>query len=312
MVGSPAPSRLAGRSMSGAGSRLYRVRRPSRSELSDLAADQSSRDVSYQPVGVSLRSNDPPPGFTTQRAQRPIGQGTDRFDRARSAIIDWAGHRRAGARLQPDRPELAVGNDVSFALRVWPLWITAACRIAEVIDEPDRFGFAYGTLPHHPAAGEECFLVVRDPSTDQVRLEITSHSRPVSRLARLGGPFSRAVQRYATTRYLDGFERPASREEPLEPPPFSLTSIPWWFEHRKTGRLTIAQFPNWPLFALGAAIGARWISEPGDLIHDGANLAIPALWLYWGADELLRGVNPWRRLLGAAVIGWQAGRLILA
>jgi hypothetical protein len=27
--------------------------------------------------------------------------------------------------------------------------------------------------------------------------------------------------------------------------------------------------------------------------------------LFWGADELIRGVNPWRRLLGALVIAWQ-------
>jgi hypothetical protein len=36
-----------------------------------------------------------------------------------------------------------------------------------------------------------------------------------------------------------------------------------------------------------------------------------ALWLYWGADELVRGVNPWRRLLGTGVVLWQLARLLL-
>ena len=29
-------------------------------------------------------------------------------------------------------------------------------------------------------------------------------------------------------------------------------SFRWWFENRETGQITIAQFPNWPLFAIGA------------------------------------------------------------
>jgi hypothetical protein len=29
-------------------------------------------------------------------------------------------------------------------------FIDAVCRVVAVIDEPDRFGFAYGTLPDHP------------------------------------------------------------------------------------------------------------------------------------------------------------------
>jgi uncharacterized protein (UPF0548 family) len=284
--------------------------RPSRSELAELAARQSGHDLSYGPVGVTLRSIDPPPGFDKLQVQRQIGTGTAVFERARSAIAGWAGHRKAGATLHPDRPELAVGNDVALALRVWPLWVTATCRIIEVIDEPDRFGFAYGTLPHHPEAGEESFLVIREPSTDRVRLEITAFSRPASRLTKLGRPIGRAFQRFMAARYLDGFESPTAAEQPV--PPFSVTSIRWWFQNRETGRLTIAQFPNWPLFAIGAAAASRWLSASGDPIHDGAEIAIPALWLYWGADELLRGVNPWRRLLGAAVIGWQAVGLIVA
>ena len=34
------------------------------------------------------------------------------------------------------------------------------------------------------------------------------------------------------------------------------------------------------------------------------------LWLYWAFDELIRGVNPWRRALGLGVIVWQSLRLI--
>ncbi len=291
--------------------RLYRARKPSRAELLELAAVQSGQELSYEPVGITLLSSDPPPGFHRLHVSRDIGRGGDRFDRARAAIIDWAGHRRAGVVLQPDRLDLVAGNEVAMALRAWPLWVTASCRVVEVVDEPDRFGFAYGTLPHHPAAGEESFVVIRDPATDQVRLEITAYSRPAVLLAKLGGPIGRAFQRLMANRYLDGFEGPESDGEPSEAPAFNVASVRWWFENRENGQLTIAQFPNWPLFAIAATTAARWLSSPGGLIHDGAGFVVPALWLYWGADELVRGVNPWRRLLGAAVIGWQVSRLLV-
>jgi hypothetical protein len=79
----------------------------------------------------------------------------------------------------------------------------------------------------------------------------------------------------------------------------------WWFEHRETGEITIAQFPNWPLWTIGACWLARLVTADGSTAHDLLGWAIRVLWLVWGADELVRGVNPWRRVLGLGVIAWQ-------
>ncbi len=84
----------------------------------------------------------------------------------------------------------------------------------------------------------------------------------------------------------------------------------WWFENRRTGEITVAQFPNWPLFAIAAAWIVRRFADAGSAVADIATVAATGLWLYWGADELIRGVNPWRRLLGAGVVAWQAARLL--
>jgi len=84
-----------------------------------------------------------------------------------------------------------------------------------------------------------------------------------------------------------------------------ILSFRWWFESRETGRVTFAQFPNWPLFAIGAGLLARLIVNESSWVYGVAGGAITALWLFWGADELFRGVNPWRRLLGALVVAWQ-------
>ena len=76
----------------------------------------------------------------------------------------------------------------------------------------------------------------------------------------------------------------------------------WWFEHRETGKITIAQFPNRPLvLALVGILGSR-------LVNGG--LAEALRWLgtasiaWWAIDEVVRGVNPWRRSLGLSTIGW--------
>lgn len=88
-----------------------------------------------------------------------------------------------------------------------------------------------------------------------------------------------------------------------------MTSARWWFENRKTGEITVAQFPNWPLFAIAAGWLVGRLAPDGSTLQDGSGLAVTGLWLYWGGDELVRGVNPWRRLLGAVVIGWRVIRI---
>ena len=87
-------------------------------------------------------------------------------------------------------------------------------------------------------------------------------------------------------------------------------AVQWWFENRETGEITVAQFPNWPLFGIGAGWLVRAVSDVGSPVHDAAGVAVTALWIYWGADELVRGVNPWRRVLGSVVLVWQLLRLL--
>lgn len=62
-----------------------------------------------------------------------------------------------------------------------------------MIDEPARFGFAYGTLPRHVEQGEERFLVER--VGDEVFYDILAFSRPRHPSARLGYPLMRRWQK---------------------------------------------------------------------------------------------------------------------
>lgn len=77
----------------------------------------------------------------------------------------------------------------------------------------------------------------------------------------------------------------------------------WFFRNRHTGEITIAQFPNAPLglFLAATAVGrlAGPTGTPGAAVR---LLGLGAL-SWWALDEVFRGVNPWRRLLGGAVLG---------
>ena len=77
--------------------------------------------------------------------------------------------------------------------------------------------------------------------------------------------------------------------------------IDWLFRSRTTGKFTVAQLPNASLVLFaGFRIAEGFVSDGS--AHDVLRwLAIGAL-AWWGMDELVRGVNPFRRALGAAAL----------
>jgi hypothetical protein len=83
----------------------------------------------------------------------------------------------------------------------------------------------------------------------------------------------------------------------------------WCFRDRRTGRIVVGQFPNPPLIAfLALSIASRLVGPSGRL-DDGLRAAATGALAWWAVDEVLRGVNPWRRSLGVAGLVVVAGRL---
>lgn len=80
--------------------------------------------------------------------------------------------------------------------------------------------------------------------------------------------------------------------------------LDWMFRSRKTGRITLAQLPNWSLTLWLLASGVMWLVHPQGWVHDVLVVLSSAALALWAADELLRGVNPFRRLLGFPVLAW--------
>ena len=153
----------------------------------------------YPEVGATAAEL--PVGYQHLRASRLVGSGRELFDRCAETVMTWGIQRGAGLSVTPGE-RVRVGAENRIGLRLGLLRTSAPCRVVYVVDEPDRRGFAYGTLPGHPERGEESFIVSLDED-GTVRFDVTAFSRPTRWFARLGGPLTGIVQRRVTWRYLD-------------------------------------------------------------------------------------------------------------
>jgi uncharacterized protein (UPF0548 family) len=130
-----------------------------------------------------------------------LGSGQATLERAAHALFHWDMHRRAGLTVAASSPTARRGTVVRLTLGWRGLGITAPCRVIYTIEETNRRGFAYGTLPGHPESGEEAFLIEHRPN-DDIWLNIRAFSRPARLLPYLAGPLTRKAQDLVTDRYV--------------------------------------------------------------------------------------------------------------
>ena len=52
------------------------------------------------------------------------------------------------------------------------------------------------------------------------------------------------------------------------------------------------------------------VLDPAGAGHTALEVAATVSLVWWAGDEVLRGVNPWRRFLGGAVLASQIKRLL--
>ena len=161
-------------------------------ELADLAG----LPLTYAEVGATAATM--PVGYTHLRMSRRIGTGRPRFEESADAVMRYGMLRGAGLRVSASTEVARVGSDVLG--RLGPF--VAPCRVVYLIDEPNRRGFAYGSLPGHAVSGEEMFGVRYDPTDGGVYSEVAAFSRPATWWSRLGAPVLTVVQQLVSRRYL--------------------------------------------------------------------------------------------------------------
>ena len=81
--------------------------------------------------------------------------------------------------------------------------------------------------------------------------------------------------------------------------------VDWWFRNRRTGAITIAQLPNPPLWMFIGATALRVALSPTGGTATALHVVSTVALAVWAVLEVVRGVNPFRRLLGGVVLAWQ-------
>ena len=168
------------------------------SDLDDrLEVDLCSAPFTYPEVGATA-SLELPAGYSHLHRARNLP--SDAFDEAAERLMTWQVHEGAGLRVAASGPRVEPDTVVEMFLGPRWLGIRAVCRVVYVINELDRVGFGYGTLPGHAESGEESFVIER--RGDTVRFVVRAFSNAASRLSRLGGPLTSKVQVVMAERYL--------------------------------------------------------------------------------------------------------------
>ena len=172
----------------------------SEAELDRIVASARGASPTYDHVGSTL---DPTRwSAPCVRARRlDVGRGSRAFAAGREALRSWVAQAGIGATIYPAGQPVEAGATLLVVLGGGPVHVIAPNRIVGVLDEPRRFGFAYGSLPGHPERGEESFVVEHlDDGT--VRVTIRVQAGPGTRAAQAVAPVVSRLQSAAIDRYL--------------------------------------------------------------------------------------------------------------
>lgn len=175
---------------------LFCLREPSEKGVRRFISQQQHSVFSYSEVGAS--ATEVPNRYNVDRNRILLGRGEGTWRRATEAIREWQMFNMPWVHLCWPTTPIEVGATVAVLVRHCGFYSLNAARIVYVVDEDGpirRYGFAYGTLVEHAERGEERFTVEWDRSDGNVWYIILAFSLPHKRLAKLGYPMSRMLQR---------------------------------------------------------------------------------------------------------------------
>jgi uncharacterized protein (UPF0548 family) len=171
---------------------MFLIQRPAERRIREVLASQEGVPFSYAAVGATRTQT--PAGYQAHRERFALGSGSGAFERAKQALREWRMFDMGWLELCWPEAPIARGTTIAVLARHLGFWSLHVARIVYVIDEPRRFGFAYGTLAEHAESGEEWFGV-EQRDDDSVWYEVRAFSREKHILAKIGCPFTRSLQR---------------------------------------------------------------------------------------------------------------------
>lgn len=169
-----------------------------------------------------------PPGYRGVDITIRVGTGVDDFRALAEGILGWEIQRRAGLTVKAEA-RARVGGRVVSGFGVGALRLPVPCEVVWTESGENRptsdgaasagatgavsagagplmAGFGYGTLPGHPASGEEAFVAILDADTEDsggaVHFRLLAFSRPAGLVFTLGSPITMLTQKLVTRSYL--------------------------------------------------------------------------------------------------------------
>lgn len=182
---------------------MFTVTEPPEQDVARFISSQRNLDFTYREVGATNAA--PPAGYKIDHNRIQVGQGEATYLRAVEALKKWRHFELGWVTIVPRGVVVEVGATVAVKARAFGTWSLSAARVVYVIDEPRRFGFAYGTLPDHVECGEERFLIEWLPD-DSVWYDIFAFSKPRHPLVRLSFPLARLLQKRFARESLNKFK----------------------------------------------------------------------------------------------------------
>lgn len=139
--------------------------------------------------------------FRRSEVSAVVGRGDDCWRRAADDVLRWRVKTRSGFWVE-DQARVRPGQRLQIRARVLGVTVVEPVEVVAVVEEDDRVGFSYRTLPGHPVDGEEAFIVQRDEGGEVV-LTVRSLTRAAAKQPwRALHPLLRVAQRVARRRYL--------------------------------------------------------------------------------------------------------------
>lgn len=171
---------------------MLTLHQPDETALAALVARDHDAPLSYT-AGL-LQLVDSERWWFVDRHSEVVGHGTADFELAKEALRQWTQFRMPWTVPALPVATLAVGSTAGYSARAVGVWWSYCCQILSTIDEPNQFGFVYGTVRGHAERGEERFLVAHDAATDEVTYQLFAMSRPGRWFTWCGLPVGRLTQ----------------------------------------------------------------------------------------------------------------------
>jgi uncharacterized protein (UPF0548 family) len=189
---------------------IFQMRFPSSEQLDALKEQQQNEPLTY-PKNAQVSS-----AYDYDDNRVLLGEGDATFAAAKQAIRRWAMFEGNWARIYSDSTPIEMGQVVVMCARSFGFWWLNVSRIVYTVNQPQAYGFAYGTLTHHVESGEELFQVEMDDD-GQVWYRIRAFSRPRFWMVRIGYPIVRFLQRRFVRDSLKNMKKVTDELRTVEP-----------------------------------------------------------------------------------------------